>query len=105
MFTEEDEELTRKVDGHENRIACLEADSKINGGLLKDIHTALMGTLEKAGRLREIDDHSRFIEACKKRKEDKDNIDKLEKIDWVKWIERGAIVSVLGWIIAKIKGV
>ena len=66
-----------------------------------EIHVALIGTYDKPGLIREVKDHSKFIEEhCM---QDKEN--KKERIDWVKWGFRGSVAAGGAWVIAKVKGI
>lgn len=87
-------EMTNKVLDHGSRIAALEKTAE----LIIEIHTVLIGTLKEPGVLREIDDHARFIEACKIRHAE----NKKERIDWTKWIERLTIAAMFTWILSKV---
>ena len=87
-------EIANKVFDHGNRIAALEKTSE----LIIEIHTALIGTLKEPGILREIDNHDKFIEACKVRHAE----NKKERIDWTKWIERLTIAAMFTWILSKV---
>ena len=89
---------------HENRLTALEESTKKSFALTQEIHTALIGTLDKPGLVREIKDNSKFISECKKRHEEQQALEKKERIDWWKWAERGVITAVLAWITGKIKG-
>jgi hypothetical protein len=91
-------EVARKIIDHDNRLTTLEKALEKTGELVLEIHTALMGTMDKPGRIREIDDHSKFIEACKVRHEE----NKKERIDWTKWIERLTIAAMFTWILTKV---
>ena len=85
---------------HENRLTALEESTKKSFALTQEIHTALIGTLDKPGLVREIKDHSAFIAGCVERHKE----EKKEKIGWFKWGSRGAFAALTGWMFAKIKG-
>lgn len=85
----------RTLDQHEGRISALEK----TGALITEIHTALIGTLDKPGLVREIKDHSEFIAGCKARHQEQ----KKARIDWARWAERGIIAAALGWIVTRLK--
>jgi hypothetical protein len=87
-------EMINKVLDHGSRIAALEKTSE----LIVEIHTVLMGTYKEPGILRAIDNHDKFIEACKARHAE----DKKERIDWVKWAERLTIAAMFTWILTKL---
>lgn len=93
------ENLVLTTRDHENRLLSLEKTSEKTLGMTREIHTALLGTLDKPGLVLEIKEHSKFIAGCVERHKES----KKAKIDWFRWAERGAIAAALGWIITKIK--
>ena len=90
-------ELARKVAEHEQKIGLLEDMAT----QVKEIRDKLLGTYDKKGMITKVEEHHDFIFGCIERHKE----EKKARIDWARWAERGAIASVLGYMLAKFKGV
>ncbi|CAK0748336.1 hypothetical protein CCP3SC15_1550001 [Gammaproteobacteria bacterium] len=91
--------LSRRIEDHERRMVTLEETS----GLVVEIHTALIGTMEKPGLVREIKDNSEFISGCKKRHDNEIQVEQREKSSFKVKMAYGA-VTVGGMVVVWLMG-
>jgi hypothetical protein len=78
---------------HEPRIKALEDTSMETSRLVKEMHTALIGTMDKKGLVTTIREHDEFICEAKK-----------SRVDWIRWVERAAAAAGFAWVVARLKG-